>query len=456
MLRNCRNALQRSRLLLTAQERLQPERQQQSAAAASSSMEKFDLPKRLQGSTPSVWNEYIALAMQYKPLNLGQGFPDDAAPEYVTNSLADIAHDANPLLHQYTRGYGHVRLVQALSKLYSGLVGHELNPLSDILITSGAYEALYSTIMGHVDVGDEVIIIEPFFDCYEPMVKMAGGVSRFIPLKLRKTEEGGPISSADWVLDDAELEGLFNAKTKMIILNTPHNPIGKVFNRTELERIAELCRKWNVLCVSDEVYEWLVFDGAEHIRICTLPGMWDRTITLGSAGKTFSVTGWKIGWAYGPTQLIRNLQMVHQNSVYTCPTPLQEGVARSFEVELARLGTPESYFLSLPRELKQKRDFMAKFLSEAGMRPTIPEGGYFMLADWSPLASKVDLSSEPDQHRDYKFTKWMTKNMGLQGIPPSAFYSEPNKPLGEDFVRYCFIKKQENLDKAAELLRKWK
>jgi len=186
----------------------------------------------------------------------------------------------------------------------------------------------------------------------------------------------------------------------MIILNTPHNPIGKVFNRQELERIAELCRKWNVLCVSDEVYEWLVFDGAEHIRICTLPGMWDRTITLGSAGKTFSVTGWKIGWAYGPAPLIRNLQMVHQNSVSTCPTPLQEGVARSFEVELARLGQPESYFLSLPRELKEKRDFMAKFLSEAGMRPTIPEGGYFMLADWSPLTDKVDLSSEPDNLGD--------------------------------------------------------
>ncbi|KAL7730166.1 hypothetical protein ACLKA6_009429 [Drosophila palustris] len=422
--------------------------------ADSKGMEKFDLPKRLQGSAPSVWNEYIALAMQYKPLNLGQGFPDDAAPEYVTNALADIAKDANPLLHQYTRGNGHVRLVQALSKLYSGLVGRDVNPLNEILVTSGAYEALYSTIMGHVDNGDEVIIIEPFFDCYEPMVKMANGVPRFIPLKL--SEKEGPISSADWVLDVAELEKMFNEKTKVIILNTPHNPTGKVFNRKELEVIADLCRKWNVLCVSDEVYEWLVFDGVEHVRICTLPGMWDRTITIGSAGKTFSVTGWKIGWAYGPHQLIRNLQMVHQNSVYTCPTPIQESVARSFEVELARLGNPESYFLSLPHELKPKRDFMAKFLSEAGMRPTIPEGGYFMLADWTPLAAKLNLESEPDKYRDYKFTKWMTKNMGLQGIPPSAFYSEPNKHLGEDFVRYCFIKKQENLNKAAELLKSWK
>jgi len=183
MLRSCQLTLSAAKRSLREQFQLQALRHQQTAIK----MEKFDLPKRLQGSTPSVWNEYIALAMQYKPLNLGQGFPDDAAPEYVTHSLADIAKEQNPLLHQYTRGYGHVRLVNALSKLYSGLVGKELNPLSDILITSGAYEALYSTIMGHVDVGDEVIIIEPFFDCYEPMVKMAGGVPRFVPLKLVRT-----------------------------------------------------------------------------------------------------------------------------------------------------------------------------------------------------------------------------------------------------------------------------
>jgi len=393
--------------------------------------------------------------MQYKPLNLGQGFPDDAAPEYVINALSSVSKDSNPLLHQYTRGYGHLRLVQALHKLYSRLCQREINPLNEILITCGAYEALYSSIMGHIEEGDEVIIIEPFFDCYEPMVKMAGGRPRFIPLKPKKVD--GTITSADWELDEVELEQLFNNKTKMIILNNPHNPIGKVFTKKELETISALCIKWNVVCLSDEVYEWMTYDGKKHIRICTLPNMWDRTITVGSAGKTFSVTGWKIGWAFGPEHLMTNLKMVHQNSVYTCATPLQEAVSRAFEIELERLESNDCYFNSLPEELKVKRDFMADFLKNSGMNPVIPEGGYFMLADYTGLAAakNINLDSEPDQHRDYRFTKWMTKNMGLQGIPVSAFYNQGNKHLGENYVRYCFIKKQENLEEAAAILTNW-
>lgn len=346
-------------------------------------MEKFTLPKRYQGATESVWNEYIKLAQDYKPLNLGQGFPDYHAPEYVTKALASAASDTNPLMQQYTRGFGHPRLVQAISKLYSGLVNREINPNTEVLVTVGAYEALYATIQSQVEVGDEVIIIEPFFDCYEPMVKGAGGIPRFIPLKPKKTE--GVVTSADWVLDEVEFEKMFNKKTKAIIINSPHNPLGKVFDKSELEKIAELCKKWNVLCISDEVYEWLVYEPNQHIRICTLPAMWDRTITIGSAGKTFSVTGWKIGWAYGPENLMRNLQMVHQNCVYTCSTPIQEAVAIGFETEIPRIGTKECFFHSLPASLMSKRDFMADFLTKAGMNPTIPQGGYFMMADWSKL-----------------------------------------------------------------------
>ncbi|XP_019868643.2 kynurenine aminotransferase isoform X2 [Aethina tumida] len=416
---------------------------------------KFVLPARYAGSEPSVWNEYIKLAAEYKPLNLGQGFPDYPPPTYVTDALKAVSNSDNVFIHQYTRGFGHPRLIEALAKLYSKLIGREINPQTEILTTLGAYEALFSSIIGHVDVGDEVIIIEPFFDCYEPMVKSAGGVPKFIPLRLQDVEGRLP-TSADWVLDKKELEEMFNSKTKIIILNTPNNPLGKIFTREELTFIADLCKKWNVLCISDEVYEWMVYKPQEHIRIATLPGMWDRTITIGSAGKTFSVTGWKLGWAYGPQHLLVNLQLVHQNSVYTGCTPIQEATALAFEKELGRLGQDDSFFLSLARDLKDKRDYMAKFLVDVGMRPTIPEAGYFMIADWSPLESKVDLNSEKDKYRDYRFTKWMTKNVGIQGIPPSAFYSTPNKKLAENFVRYCFIKTDENLQKAADILHKWK
>ncbi|KAF2346250.1 Aminotransferase class I/classII, partial [Trinorchestia longiramus] len=304
---------------------------------------------KTKGIEKSVWVEFIQLALEVKPLNLGQGFPDFAAPENVRNALSRVCNDEqNVLLNQYTRGFGHPRLVTALSKLYSQELERPIDAMNEVLVTAGAYESLFVAIMGLVNPGDEVIIIEPFFDCYPPQVKMAGGVPVFVPLRPKKC--GGVTSSADWVLDPAELSAAFSSKTKAIVVNTPNNPVGKVFSRAELEMIADLCKKHNVVAIMDEVYEWMTYTGEQHIRMANLPGIWERTVTIGSAGKTFSVTGWKIGWTIGPKNLLAGPKVVHQHSVYTCTTPVQEAVALGFEEELARRDTPECYFKSLPAE----------------------------------------------------------------------------------------------------------
>lgn len=338
-----------------------------------------------------------------------------------------------------------------MSTLYSGLLNREIDADTEILIAIGASDAISCALLAHVNPGDEVIIIEPAFDCYEPMTRLAGGVPVFVPLR-RPTLKSGEtfFRSNDWHLDMDELSDKFSNKTKMIIVNTPHNPVGKVFSASELEAIGSLCEKHNSLMLMDEVYEWLVYEPLSHIRVASMPRFWDRTVTVGSAGKTFSVTGWKLGWAYGPAHLLRPMQLLHQNTIYVCPTPIQEAVAIGFETEIARLGTEQSYWKELARDLKTKRDLLTRALVSADMGPTVPDGGYFMLADFSRL--KPDLSSETDQMLDYKFVKWLTKNHKLQGIPPSAFYSPPHKHLAQHLIRFCFIKRKETFEEAERIL----
>jgi len=407
---------------------------------------------KTKGIEKSVWVEFIQLALECKPLNLGQGFPDFAAPQNVVDALTRATSEPkNVLLDQYTRGFGHPRLVQALAKLYTAEMGRPIDAMSEVLVTAGAYESLFSVIMGVVDPGDEVIIIEPFFDCYHPQVVLAGGKAVFVPL--RPSGAAGTTSSGDWKLDTAELEAAFGAKTKAIIVNTPNNPLGKVYSRAELEQIAALCKKHDVICIMDEVYEWMTYDDNKHVRMATLPGMWERTITIGSAGKTFSVTGWKIGWSLGPANLLAGPKVIHQHSVYTCSTPIQEAIALGFEAEIARRGSPDCYFVELPRELKVKRDLMVGILEDAGLSPIIPEGGYFILANVKELMSKVDVGGDPTETKDFRFVKWLSRQRKLQGIPPSAFFSEGHKAIGEDYIRFCFIKEDANLHAAGEILR---
>ncbi|XP_071480843.1 kynurenine--oxoglutarate transaminase 3-like [Diadema antillarum] len=405
--------------------------------------------EHLRGLEGSVWVEFGKLATEAKAINLGQGFPDFAPPNPVTEALTDILKpSSNPLMNQYTRSYGHIRLVNAIAALYSKFLGREVDPMNGVLVSVGAYGSLYYAINSHFNPGDECIIIEPFFDCYEPMVRMARGVPRFIPLRPKHDKV---TSTRDFYLDTDELKSLFNEKTKAIIVNNPNNPLGKIFSKEELTVIADLCKEHDVMCISDEVYEHLVYSGNEFTRMATLPGMWDRTITVCSAGKIFSATGWKLGWSIGPPHLIKNCQTLHQNCVYTCPTLIQEAVARGLELEFSRLGQPDCYFLELPRELEEKREKISKLLKECNLIPIMPEGGYFMMAKYGHLG--VDVSEFGDGPEDYKFVRFLTKTQGVATIPCSAFYSKEHKSLGEPYIRFCFIKDDCTIEKAAEKLK---
>ncbi|XP_061763384.1 kynurenine--oxoglutarate transaminase 1-like [Nerophis ophidion] len=409
---------------------------------------------RTEGVDKNVWVEFTQLAANYKVVNLGQGFPDFAPPEFIQDAFRK-ALSGGPTMHQYTRAFGHPPLVKILAKFFSGIFAHEIDPMEDILVTVGAYQALFCAFQALIDEGDEVIIVEPFFDCYQPMVKMTGGKAVYVPLRPRVESGDSVLSSGDWVLSADELAAKFTPRTKAIVINTPNNPLGKVYKRAELQMIADLCVKHDVLCISDEVYEWLTYDAANHVKIASLPGMWERTITIGSAGKTFSATGWKVGWAIGAGPVINHMKTIHQNSVYHCATAAQEAVARGFEREYELFGSADSYFQQLPAMLHHKRENLAKCLESVGLKPIMPEGGYFMMADISSV--KVDLNdpSTKDECYDFRFVKWLIKEKGLATIPVSAFFSPEHSKEFDKYIRICFVKEDATLEAAQDILRKW-
>ncbi|KAL1423790.1 hypothetical protein MTO96_003710 [Rhipicephalus appendiculatus] len=382
-----------------------------------------------------------AAAKEGDVVNLSLGFPDSPPPDFLQDALQD-AISCNTL-HQYTRGFGHPRLANALSQMYSRLIGRNIDPEEEVLVTVGALEALYATFFGLVNPGEEVILIEPFFPLYEPQVLSAGGVPVFVPLRPCKQ---GVISSADWILDPKELASKFNFRTKMIVVNNPNNPLGKVFSQEELELIAELCRQHNVICVMDEVYEWILYEGIQHVRMNTFPGMWERSITIGSAGKSFSATGWRVGWAYGPKNLLKGLKLVHLQSVYTISTLMQEAVAVGIEKQMDLIGHPEGYWSRQSHSLQKKRDFISNFLESLGVAATIPQGAYYIVCDLSPLAPKLELQGSEDE--SCQLTQWLCRKKKLSTAPGSRFYSANAKPRVKEFHTDLFRQGQLNSPKS--------
>ncbi|XP_050010929.1 kynurenine--oxoglutarate transaminase 1 isoform X2 [Alexandromys fortis] len=412
--------------------------------------------RRLNGIDHNPWVEFIRLAKEYDVVNLGQGFPDFSPPDFAVQAFQQ-ATSGDFMLNQYTMAFGYPPLTKILASFFGKLLGQELDPLKNMLVTVGAYGALFTAFQALVDEGDEVIIIEPAFDCYEPMTLMAGGRPVFVSLKPSPAAKGQLESSNDWQLDPTELASKFTPRTKALVLNTPNNPLGKVFSKKELELVADLCQQHDVLCISDEVYQWLVYDGHQHVSIASLPGMWERTLTIGSAGKSFSATGWKVGWVMGPDRILKHLRTVHQNSIFHCPTQAQAAVAQCFEREQQHFGQPSSYFLQLPQAMKLNRDHMIRSLQSVGLKPLIPQGSYFLIADISDFKSKMpNLPGAEDEPYDRRFAKWMIKNKGLVAIPVSIFFSQPHQKDFDHYIRFCFVKDEATLQAMDERLQKWK
>lgn len=369
----------------------------------------------------TIFDEMTALANAHQAINLGQGFPDFTAPDFLkTAAQQAIAADVN----QYAPGNGRLPLRQALARKMAAFYGLTVDPQTEITVTHGATEAIFATIMGLVNPGEEVILFEPFYDSYVPAVRMAGGVPRFYTLR-----------PPDWSIDPDGLAPLFGPRTKAIIVNTPHNPTGKVFSSEELQLIADLCIRHDVIAVSDEVYEHIVFDGRLHQPIATRPGMAARTVTISSLGKTFSVTGWKVGWAIAAPPLNQAVYRAHQFITFSGAAPLQEAA-------VAALDTGAAFYRELAAGYQRKRDLLVEILRDVGLTPIVPAGSYFVMVDIGGQGFANDVA----------FCRYLTTEIGVAAIPPSAFYADPAD--GAMLARFAFCKKEETLRQAAQRLRK--
>jgi aminotransferase len=359
------------------------------------------------------------LAREHRAINLAQGFPNFAAPEMLKEAAARAIRDD---INQYAITWGAQTLREAIARKYQRWYGLESDPEREITVTCGATEAMISTLLALVDPGDEVIVFEPFYENYGPDTILADARPVYVPL-----EPGQP-------LDLDRLAAAFSPRTRAIIVNTPSNPSGRVLTRAELGAIAELCVRHDALAVTDEIYEHIRFDG-DHVPIATLPGMRGRTVTISGASKTFSVTGWRIGWIIAPAELTDAIRKVHDFLTVGAPAPLQEGVAAALD------GLDGAFYDGLTAMYRGKRDLLFAALVDAGFRCRAPEGAYYILADFTGLGPAGD---------DTAFAVWLSREIGVTPVPGSSFYREGG---GRSLVRFVFCKTEDILVEAARRLR---
>ncbi|MDX1447720.1 MAG: aminotransferase class I/II-fold pyridoxal phosphate-dependent enzyme [Acidimicrobiia bacterium] len=374
--------------------------------------------ERLQPFKVSVFSEITAAAMEAKAVDLGQGYPSWEGPAFAKDeAIRALAEESN----QYPPYIGLEVLRTAIADRWKLDTGMEIDPSRSVTVTSGCTEALSSTFIGTFDPGDEVVLFEPTYDAYPVGCALSGAIPRYVTLH-----------SPDWSIDPDELRDAFSSRTAAILVNTPHNPTGKVFTTDEMQLIADLAKEFGAIVVTDEVYERMAYD-REHIRMATLPDMWERTLTLSSIGKSFSLTGWKTGWAIGPERLVANVRSAKQFLTFTTPNPMQWGSA-------AALRAPESYYDELKAMYLAKRDRLVDGLAGLGFGVRLPEGAYYVLADHTGFGIGDDVD----------FVRHLISEVGVAAIPPSAFYHSSDE--GKRLVRFAFCKSDEVLDEALSRL----
>jgi N-succinyldiaminopimelate aminotransferase len=377
------------------------------------------LVPRLRGLGTSIFAEMSALALETGSINLGQGFPDVDGPDVIKQAVVDAIWAGR---NQYPPGIGVPELRHAIAAHQRRFYGIELDADTEVLVTAGATEAVAAAMLAMIDTGDEVISLEPYYDSYAASIAMAGGVR--VPVTLH---------APDFRLDVDRLRSAITARTKLILLNTPHNPTGTVLTRSELQAVADVAIEHDLIVVTDEVYEHLVYDGV-HVPMATLPGMWDRTLTISSAGKTFAFTGWKVGWATGPAALVTAVRTTKQFLTYVNAAPMQPAIA-------VGLALGDDFYATLAGDLRRKRDLLCAGLADVGFTVFKPAGTYFISTDVRPLGYDDGVA----------FCRDLPKRVGVVAIPHSVFYD--NVEAGRSLVRFAFCKRDEVLAEAVERLR---